>query len=340
MKALILGCGSIGLRHIAHLRRLGLANIEASDPDPAAGQRAEKKFGITVSLDPEEALQKNPDIVLVCTPAAHHIPMALKALDAGAHVFIEKPLSTNLEGLEVLSEKARSTGKTIQVGYNLRYHPAFKAIKEFQDSGRLGRIFAAHAEFGLYLPKWWLNRDYRKSYMANSNLSGGLLLDASHEIDSLMWFLGDIQVVTGYGGKLSALEVHGIDVAKVVMKMVSGPIASLHIDCLQPTYTRVYSLIGEGTCLRWDCPNGRVDRSLGRLLWFDSKSNRYRRVPLQGRPEDTYLDELYDFLQCVKTGKPPLVGLEEGIAVLRVAMAIQEAIQSGRAIRIDGCSQL
>ena len=340
MKALILGCGSIGLRHIAHLRLLGLANIEVSDPDLAAGQRAKEKFGITVSLAPEEALQKNPDIVLVCTPAAHHIPMALKALDAGAHVFIEKPLSTNLAGLDLLIEKARRSRRTIQIGYNLRYHPAIRALKRLLESGRSGKILSAHVEFGLYLPKWWPNRDYRQSYMADADLSGGLLFDVSHEIDLLMWFLGEVVEVAGYAGKLSTLKIHGFDLIKVLMKMASGAVASLHIDCLQPTYSRAYSLMGEDTCIRWDCCHGRADKSLGRLLWFDSKSNRYQRVSLRGRPEDTYLDELRDFLQSVKTGKPPLVGLQDGIAVLRVASEIQEAIQTGRARRIDGCSQL
>lgn len=340
MKALILGCGSIGLRHISHLRQLGLSNIEACDPDPAACRKAQEQFGITVDLEPNKALEKGPDIVLVCTPARLHIPMTVKALEVGAHVFVEKPISISLHGLDLLIEKARASGKTVQVGYNLRYHPAIRTMKRLVESGRGGKILTAHVEFGLYLPKWWPNRDYRQSYMASSDFSGGLLLDASHEIDTLMWFLGGVEEVTGYGAKLSTLEIRGVDTVRVVMKMASGAIASLHLDCLQPTYTRVYSFVGEGMCLRWDCPQGRADTSLGRLLCFDSKSNRFKRVPLYGEPAETYLKELDDFLKCVKTGKSPLVGLEEGVGVLRVAMAIQEAIQTGRATRVDRCLRL
>jgi predicted dehydrogenase len=333
-KALVLGCGSIGIRHIGHLLQLGIKDLEAADPDPAASQRARQQFGIAVSLDHQDALRKQPDIVLVCTPAHLHVPVAMDALEAGAHVFIEKPLSTSLDGVADLIERSRALGKTVQVGYNLRYHPAIKSIKHLVQSGNLGNILSAHAEFGLYLEKWWPGRDYRQSYMAHSGQGGGLLMDASHEIDSLLWFLGGVEQVAGFSGKLSALEIDGDDTLKVTMKMKSGAIASLHLDCLQPTYTRMYSLIGEDTRLTWDCPKGRADTSLGRLLLFDRDSDRFKRVSMKGRPEDTYVEELRDFLRCVSTGQPPLVGLDEGIEVLRVIKSIEQAVQTGQEVAV------
>ena len=105
-------------------------------------------------------------------------------------------------------------------------------------------------------------------------------------------------------------------------------------DRLQPTYTRGYVLAGEGTCLRWDCPRGRADTSLGRLMWFDNSKERFRRVRLRGKPEDTYLEELRDFVTCAETGTPPLVGLEQGIEVLRVVLAIQRAIETGQTVKV------
>lgn len=316
------------------MRQLGLSEVEASDPNPAACDKAREQFGIPVSSNPHEALNRNPDIALVCTPASLHISMTLQALDAGAHVFVEKPLSTNLDGVEVLAQKARAKGRIVQVGYNLRYHPAVRAMKRMLDSGSLGQVFTAHAEFGLYLAKWWPDREYQTSYMAHAGLGGGLLLDASHEIDSLLWLLGSVRRVTAFGGKLSALEIEGVDVVKVVLEMKSGAVASLHLDCLQPAYTRVYTFIGEGTGLRWDCSRGRADSSLGRLLLFDPEGDRFKPVRLRGRPEDTYVEELRDFLSSVETGKPPMVGLEEGIEVLRVVRAIREAILTNQVVEV------
>lgn len=334
MKALVLGCGSIGVRHIGHLLQLGVTDLEAADPDPAACKKAESLFNIPVCLDPEEALRKSPEVVLVCTPAHLHIPMALKALDSGAHVFIEKPLSTAVKGTEELLREVKAGGKTVQVGYNLRYHPAMMAIKRIVDAGRLGRVLAAHAEFGLYLGKWWPNQDYRQSYMARADLGGGLLMDASHEIDSLMWFLGDVREVAAFEGRQSTLAIDGADTVKVIMNMDSGAVASLHLDCLQPTYTRSYTLTGEDTSLRWDCPRGRADSSLGRLFWFDNKTGQYKRVRLRGRAEDTYVEELRDFLDCVDNRRAPLVGLDQGIKVLRVVEAIEESVRNGATVKV------
>ncbi len=273
----------------------------------------------------------------MCTPATSHVSLALQALDAGAHVFVEKPLSLNVDGLDGLAARAERSGKIVQVGYNLRYHPAFKTMKRLVEGGALGRILTGHAEFGLYLGKWWPNRDYRASYMADSGLSGGLIFDVSHEMDILAWFLGDAREVMAYGGKLSALDIRGVDVVKAVLKTSSGAVASLHIDCLQPTYTRVFSLVGEDAALRWDCPRGRLDRSLGRLLVYEAKSKRYERVDLEGRAGETYVEELRDFLRCVETGRAPLVGLREGTAALGVALGIRESIETGRAVRVGRC---
>ncbi len=335
MKALVIGCGSMGLRHIAHLRQLGVPRIEAADHDPAARRRVRARFGIVAYEAADAGLRKRPDVVLICTPARHHIPLTLEALAAGAHVFVEKPLSISLDGVHVLATKADQSDRVVQVGYNLRYHPAFRTMKQLVEAGAVGKVLTAHAEFGLYLEKWWPKRDYRASYMADASMSGGLIFDVSHEIDTLAWFLGDVREVAAYGGKLSTLEIRGVDCAKAVLKTASGAVASLHMDCLQPAYTRTFSLFGEGTALRWDCPHGRADKSVGRLVLFDAKSDRYRRVDLPGRPDETYLEELRDFLCCVADGRPPLVGIREGIAALRVAMAIQASLETGRATRLE-----
>ncbi len=334
MKALVMGCGSIGVRHIFHLKQLGLTQVEATDPNPQAGERAKASCQVVVYSNPEEALAKRPDVVLVCTPAATHIPMTIKALEAGAHVFVEKPLSISLDGVDSLMEKARLDGRVVQVGYNLRYHPAMRLAKEILESGRLGKILTGHAEFGLYLKKWWPDRDYRKSYMVESRLSGGLLLDASHEIDLLIWFMGPIKEVVSCGDKLSDLDMKGLDVIKVLMRMESRALASLHIDCLQPTYTRGFTLVGEDSALRWDCADGRADKSLGRLWAYDSAKGRYEEIPIHGNSGETYLEELRDFLDSVTAGRPPQVGLKHGVEVLRVIAAIQKAIQNSSAVPV------
>jgi predicted dehydrogenase len=327
----------MGFRHVAHLRALGLTDIAVADPDPSRRRAARAAYGVATWASLDEGLAARPGVVLVCTPAGSHLSLARQAVEAGAHIFVEKPLSMATDGIDDLTARATQAGRIVQVGYNLRYHPAFKAMKRLVDGGALGRVLTGHAEFGLYLGKWWPRRDYRQSYMADAADSGGLVFDVSHEMDILAWFLGAASEVMAYGDKLSTLEIGGVDVVKAVLRMRSGAIASLHIDCLQPTYTRVLSLVGEDAALRWDCPRGRLDRSLGRLRVYDAKRKRYEPVKLEGRAEETYVEELRDFLRCVATGTAPLVGLAEGRAALDLALAIQMSIATAAAVRVGAC---
>lgn len=336
MKVLVLGCGSIGFRHIGHLRQLGLSNLEAVDPSPSAQERTRAHWGIPVESDPDRALQRRPDMVLVCTPAATHVPLVVKALEAGAHVFVEKPLSVSLQGIQPLLDRAGGEGRVVQVGYNLRYHPAMKAAKQILDSGRMGRVLTAHAEFGLYLKKWWPGRDYRASYMADSQ-DGGLLLDVSHEIDLMIWFLGPVREVTASASRLSGLEIEGWDLIKVLMTMESGAIVSLSMDCLQPVYTRGFTLTAEDSALRWDCPQGRADTSLGELSLCTTPAERFEPVAISGSSQETYVEELRDFLSSIETGRPPACGISEATDLLRVVEAIRRSIEQKRSVKVSEC---
>jgi len=332
-----LGCGSIGFRHIGHLRKLGVAEIEAVDPNPEARERVRRELGLVVGSDPEKALSGKPDIVLVCTPASTHIPMALRALAAGAHVFVEKPLSTGLRETRPLADAVAADGRVLQVGYNLRYHPAMRRAKEVVTVGRLGKVLSAHAEFGLYLGKWWPGRDYRTSYMAKSEEGGGLLLDVSHEIDLMIWFLGPVREVTAYGDRLSSLEMQGPDLIKVLMKMESGALVSLSMDCLQPVYTRGFTLVGEDSALRWHCPEGRADTSVGQLSLCGAGSEHFEPLAVSGSSQETYLEELRDFLSSIETGRPPSCGWKEATEVLRVVEAINKSSAQKRSVQVSEC---
>lgn len=335
MKALVLGCGSIGLRHIEHLRQLGVSQIEAADPDASARARVQER-SIWVTPRPEEALQHRPDVVLVCTPASTHVDLASQALRAGAHVFIEKPLCTTpLEG-ETLRRIAAEDGRVVQVGYNLRYHPTVRGAKKLVEEGRIGPVLTAHFKFGLYLEKWWKDRDYRASYMAQADLGGGLLLDSSHEIDLALFFLGRVSLASAISGKLSRLEIRGVDAVKGLLKMESGAIVTLSIDCLQPKYTRGFQLVGENAALGWDCSGGRADSSLGKLLLCERGQESYLEIPVEGDPLDTYVEELRDFLAAVENRRPSAVDLEQGLQVVRVASALEESIRTGQTVRIGG----
>ena len=169
------GSGSIGRRHMANLRQLGIKKLSAVDPNEHRLRPVVDELGVDAFSDLDHALtQIKPDVVFICTPPVFHVPQALQALRGGADVFVEKPLSDRVEGTEEMSAEADERKRVLQVGYNLRFHPGVAKVKELLDQGAIGRVLWGRVEVGQYLPDWRPWQDYRQSYTARRELGGGM----------------------------------------------------------------------------------------------------------------------------------------------------------------------
>ncbi|MBU1179646.1 Gfo/Idh/MocA family oxidoreductase, partial [Patescibacteria group bacterium] len=228
MRILVVGFGSIGRRHVKNLLSLGVDDI-------LLYRRSKKgnEFNIPEYDDLDEALAQKPDAVLIANPTALHIPIAIKAARVGAHLFIEKPLSHNLEGVEELSRIIKEKGLISMIAYQYRFHPALQKIKELIDSGVLGKIIFGRVEVGQYLPDWHPGEDYRKGYSARKDLGGGVILTLIHEIDYLTWLLGKPKSVSSVAGHFSNLEIDIEDLAEISVKYENGALGQIHLDCIQ-----------------------------------------------------------------------------------------------------------
>src|ERR1700675_1146243 len=134
-RALVVDCGSIGRRHARNLKSLGVQQLGFCDTSSEALKQCREELHGEIFGDYGEALQKfKPDIVLICTPPVYHVEEALAALQARAHVFIEKPLSHESSGIQVLIAEASRLDRNVQIGYNMRFHPGLKILKELIDS--------------------------------------------------------------------------------------------------------------------------------------------------------------------------------------------------------------
>lgn len=111
---------------------------------------------------------------------------------------------------------------------------------------------SARVEFGYYLPYWPRKRDYRDSYVARKALGGGIILDSSHEIDSLRWLIGEVKEVSCFAGKISNLDIETEDTAEILLKFKNGAIAEAHLDITRHDFSRIYELIGEKGTIIWD----------------------------------------------------------------------------------------
>ena len=323
-RALVVGCGSIGRRHAKNLKSLGLQGLAFCDTNAEALQQCRKDVEGELFSNYGEALENfKPSIVLVCTPPVCHVEEALLALRARAHVFIEKPLSHESSGVEILIAEARRHDRSVQIGYNLRFHPGLQILKELIDSGKIGRVLWLNVEAGQYLPDWRPWQNYRESYSARKELGGGIILDGSHELDYVCWLLGRPTEVSCRAEHLSGLDVDVEDSAWIYLTFPERRRAELHLDFVQRTYTRTCKVVAEGGTALWDFTSQEV-------RWFSAEQPGWQSIPYVFEVNDMYVAEMRHFLESLGRGTGPLIDLEQGRDLIRVVEAAKKASSEGR----------
>jgi glutamate-1-semialdehyde 2,1-aminomutase/spore coat polysaccharide biosynthesis protein SpsF len=331
-RALVVGCGSIGRRHAKNLKMLGVTQLGFCDTSPEALDQCLEEAGGESFTNYGDALQKfRPDLVLVCTPPVYHVENALAALQAGAHVFIEKPLSHESSGIEVLIAEARRRDRNVQIGYNMRFHPGLKIVKDLIDSGKIGRVLWLHAEAGQYLPDWRPWQNYRQSYSARHDLGGGIILDGSHELDYICWLLGRPTEVMCRAEHLSSLEVDVEDSAWIYLTFPERRRAELHLDFVQRSYTRTCKVVGETGTALWDF-------TLPEVRLFSPDQPDWHSIPYKFEVNDMYVAEMVHFLESLGSGTGPLVDLEQSRDVIRVVEAAKISSEEGKSQKLDWTS--
>ena len=331
MRAIVLGAGSIGQRHLRNLVALGHDVAAVFDPNGARLDeiRPHVAAGCRLTTDEREAFGRDADAALICSPTHRHLDQARAALGRGWHVFVEKPLAHALDGTDALIAEAARARRTVLVGCNLRFLPSLVLVKRLLDEGRIGRPLAARAHCGYYLPFWRPHTDYREGYGAKQATGGGIILDSIHEFDYLTWLLGAPREVFAYAGKLSSLEIDTEDNADVLLRFDYGAVANVHLDYLQRTYRRACDLIGEDGVIAWDYIGqsvtvyGKEDR---RIEVFQESINTERN--------QMFVDELRHFVRCVERGEPPMLDAAGGRAVLEVALAAKASAAQGRPVAL------
>jgi predicted dehydrogenase len=346
LKVLVVGLGAIGQRHVRNLRAIlgrevdilayrvrGLPHVVTPSLDVVPGSNVEAEYDIRVFGRLEDALADKPSIALICNPTSLHVPVALMCVRAGCDLFIEKPVSNDLLGLSELIDEVRRHGRIVMVGYQLRFHPCFRALERLVSERSLGLLLSARAVVGEYLPGWHSYEDYRAIYASRADLGGGVILTQIHEFDYLYALFGLPRRLFAIGGHLSHLEVDVEDVASTLMEFnVDGRILPVHLqqDYLQRPPSRSCEVLGSRGKVLMDLPSVSLTRHDGDGVVGETGNwGNWNR-------NQAYRDELQHFLDCVQTRREPVVDLVGGIASLRMALAAKESIATGRVIELEG----
>ncbi|MFN8456748.1 MAG: Gfo/Idh/MocA family oxidoreductase [Anaerolineae bacterium] len=330
MNFVLLGAGSIGVRHIKNLIGMGHHISLVYDPNPMKAVEIRQLIPTSrVTSEEAEALATPCDAILICSPTADHLRQVEAALKNGRDIFVEKPLSHTLTGTTEVASFADQTSRVVLVGCNLRFFPSLGRVKQLIQDGAVGQPLAARVYGGFYLPYWRPHTDYRQGYAAQAKMGGGVILDFIHELDYMRWLFGEPMEVMAMTGKLSQLEMDTEDLAVALMRYKSGLIAELHLDYLQPTYRRGLEIYGEAHTIIWDY----IDQSI-RL--YTPKNNTYQVYQEHINTERNlmYLLEMEHFEKCLRREVTPEQNLWEARATLELATAIKLAALTKQSVSL------
>ena len=301
---LLLGCGSIGRRHARVLRSMGVIDLRLYDIESTKAEALATDIrGARVERSVEEALDRTPDAVYVLTPPEHHVPLAVRALASGAHVFCEKPLSTSTQELSVLSDAIVTSGKCFMVGLCFRFHPGLRRMHRLVvGEGAAGRVLSIRAFVGEHLPT--VRPDYRTLFSADS--VG--VFDLVHDLDLVMWLAGGPpHTVHSIHGSFSGIGINAPDVAEVIMAFPGGTLGSVHLDYFLRPRRRYLEALGLDGTIRIEFE----DWNTYAITTTPASGNATREVSVTDRDE-MFRNENGHFMNAIVHGAPITTGLAEG----------------------------
>jgi predicted dehydrogenase len=327
LKILVCGAGSIGVRHINNLQYLG---IEVLVWRSRGGNlnKLKDEFGVKTFPSVDDALI-NADAVVIATVTSKHIELALKAAKLGKHIFIEKPISNNTNGLNELKKLVQKNKLVFEVGCQLRSHPNLKILSQTLSQNDYGPLYTYRAVVGQRLEDWRPGTDYTKSYSAKAHLGGGALLDLIHEIDLLYWITGSIDSVYASLTKVSDQLMSSEDLVNITLKNSNGAQGQLQLDMVSPEYRRSMELVYKEGVFFWDYIAGTlIYKSNGCSVLLDKVPDDFNRNSL-------FISHMKHFIKRINNPNiSPLCSIDDGIAALCIAQAARLSSSQKRDVNL------
>ncbi|MDC1280860.1 Gfo/Idh/MocA family oxidoreductase [bacterium] len=244
-KSLIIGAGSIGIRHMEILEELGHEIAIVSN---------RTDISTLTFLQINKALEIfKPDYIIISNETYKHIETIIKIFDCGFQnkVLVEKPISQDLKKISSLKYPT----DMVFVGYNLRFHPCIQFIKELLYSET---ILSANIYVGQFLPHWRPNRDYKKSYSSDHRKGGGVLLELSHELDYLLYLFGKCKKSISLVSKLSDLDINCDDTAVGIFEFEKCKQISFNLNLIDKNGRREIILNTNKNTYKLDLYNNKI----------------------------------------------------------------------------------
>jgi UDP-N-acetylglucosamine 3-dehydrogenase len=312
LRVAVIGTGFWGKNHARVYKEtpstelVGICDVNAERAKSIADQ-----FGVKAYTSSARML-KNEDIeaVSICTWSTVLAKEALKALNAGKHVLVEKPMATNVKQAERLVEAAEKSGLHLTVGFLMRFIPGLQHIREAVENKKIGDLVCATAK--------------RVSQWPERIGDVGVVKDtAIHDID-VMRYISDEDPIAVYAKTGSKRYKKFEDYAQIMLTYEGGKTAFIESNWLTPYKTRTLMVTGSDAIMRLDY--------ITQELWIENaKETLQPRIPWQ---EPLKL-ELQHFAECILEKKKPLVTAADGVKALQIAEAALQSSMRNRAVKLS-----
>lgn len=323
-RVVVVGAGSIGRRHLRLLREREGVEVEAVEPDAAVLASVQAEFGsLVVHNDFEAMLETHPDIVWLASPTALHPDQSITALEAGAHVFCEKPMAYTVEEARSITDAAARAPGIFNVGFYLHFSAGLRLLKEAIERGDLGTVLHLRAHVGSYVTL--VNSVSRYQ----SRRVGTLFFDYSHQPDMFYWLTGKVPVaVQSYGLRGGEMELKADpNVVDVICEYDSPLIAHIHLDYVQMPERHTYEVIGnEGWAF--------LDFNEGLLLIGDRRKQSVETRAFHQQRDDIFRAEHDAFFEAVIGKRLPETSASDGEIATMVCGAALESYRTKRRVSL------
>lgn len=325
----VIGAGGITGAHLPHLQKRGdaveLAGV--ADVNAAAAAALAEKYGMPFhTTDYRELLQQHLDGVLVCVPTFLHFEIVTAALEAGVAIFCEKPFTRTLEEAEKLHEAASAAGTPLQVGFVRRFDDEWLAWGKEVQNAAIGRPVVWRDVASQPRPGVWFCQD---------ELGGGPFLDGCiHNLDFGLMTFGPAQWIFCHGRTMGEGNT-AIDTGSATVRFQSGDELLLAWSWGLPPGchgARVFELLGPEGTITWP----RTAEGFNESPRFVINSGQSQReVPYPGDAlKEGFKRQMDEFIEVAQGKIKPRVGTAEGVASLRLALAILESARSGQVVQL------
>ncbi len=319
LRTAVVGPGRIAIAHLTAIRNnpdLGELAVVVGLPQEANKTRdLAAQFGARKASDSLDETLADPDVdaVVLTIPNHLHHDIAIKAMRAGKHVLVEKPLSNTAKEADNMIREAEKAKRTLMVAQCRRFFPGAQEAKK--RVAALGRPLDIVHILGVNVPNarvdWW----------RSSTNTGGLVLglNGPHVIDTILWFMEERPVrVYAQTGQMKKGNWEGEDQATVVMTFADGSIATGHLSFNMIPDTNERWIVG---------PNGNMHLQHDRTLWLDGKKIVEGNLVPYLEGDESFDNQFKEFASAILGGRTPMVSAQENRPVIEV---LETALQSAK----------